>query len=153
MRPNAGRRWPWIGQHPRAIAHLRLARRLLSYRGMLMTNPEFPSSFSAAAYLWQYFHADHSPGESESRAWHRIKCATSVIRKCEPLLDDNWPPSVRVKYAKRVRRAAGEVVRLTLDELETLPDIRVAKALGRIEGYALRILDEYGDAVKALQVC
>jgi hypothetical protein len=115
---------------------------------MLSTNsgPRTPSD--AAHYLWDYFYIRHYPAESERKAWRRIECATIRIRESEQLLGDKYPPAVRVKNAKRVRRAAREIVRLTMDELDALPDIEVAKALGTVEGYAQGIIDMYGDEAK-----
>lgn len=113
----------------------------------MSTNPDQTPS-DAAHYLWDYFYIRHYPADSERRAWRRIECATIRIRESEQLLGDGYPAAVRVKNAKRVRRAAREIVRLTMDELESLPDMEVARALGIVEGHAQAIIDRYADEAR-----
>jgi len=105
--------------------------------------------FEASLYLWDYFYLSNAPVESERRAWRRIECATIRIRDSEQLLCEDYPPAVRVKNAKRVRRAVREIVRLSSEALETVPDTKMALTLGMLEGHAQRIIDAHADEAAA----
>jgi hypothetical protein len=110
---------------------------------------QFETVSQAACYLWDYFYMSHYPTDSERRAWSRIECATIRIRESEQLLGDRYPACVRVKHAKRVRRAVREIVRLSTEALERVPDEPVAYALGMLEGCAQRVIDEQSDEARA----
>jgi len=116
---------------------------------MLTNETEDRAISQGALYLWDYFYLSNAPAESESRAWRRIECATIRIRESEQLLRDKYPPAVRVKNAKRVRRAVREIVRLSTEALENLPDREVAVTLGMLEGYSQRIIDTHADEAAA----
>jgi hypothetical protein len=116
---------------------------------MQTDNPMLRSPSQAALYLWDYFYIQHYPADSERRAWRRIECAAIRIQESEQLLGDNYPAAVRVKNARRVRRAVREIVRLTTEALDNLPDQDVAIALGMLEGHAQRIIDKHADEAKA----
>ena len=97
---------------------------------MKLTNPG-----EAALYLWDYFYLSCSPTDNEAKVWRRIECATIRIRESEPYLADRYPAPVRLRNAKRVRRATREIVRL-VGQLESVPDLWVGEAVGLLEGLA-----------------
>lgn len=101
---------------------------------------KFKTSSEAALYLWDYFYISNYPSEGEERAWSRIECATIRIRESEQLLGPEYPAVVRVKNAKRVRRAAREIVRL-IGKLETLPALWIADVLAYFEVLAESVLE------------
>ncbi len=122
---------------------MRLARQLLWVRDMDFNNPG-----DAALYLWDYFYLSQYPTDSEVKPWRRIECATQRIRESEQFMTERFPPVVRLRNAKRVRRATREIVRL-VGQLETIPDRRTALALGYLEALAENAIDDVKELAAA----
>jgi len=128
---------------------LHVARTLLSSSRMGFHDRYLDSPISAAFFLWDYFYIENYPTDAEKRAWRRIECAAKRMVESTQFLGDELPAAVRVKNAKRVRRAAREAMRLSTEKLETIPDQRVAIALGMLEGCAQRLIDACADDAAA----
>lgn len=107
----------------------------------------FKSPNDAAFWLWDYFYLHVIPTANEAKPWSRIECATIRIRDSVQYLDAQFPAPVRVRNAKRVRRAVREIVRL-VDELESIPEEWVARALGTLEGLADATIASLEDEAK-----
>ncbi len=90
------------------------------------------SQSDMALYLWDYFYLREMPTPNEEKPWRRIECATLRIRESEPYLTESYPPALRLKNAKRVRRAVREILKL-IPELESIPESWTAEVLAFFE--------------------
>ncbi len=108
----------------------------------------FETSCEIALHLWDYFYLSNAPSERDAKPWRRIECATERIRDSESLMCDSYPASIRVKHAKRVRRAVREILRL-IPELDTIPSDDVADALAFFAVYSDEIIDMLSEQAKA----
>lgn len=104
----------------------------------------FTSASEAALYLWDYFYLSVCPTENESKPWRRIECATIRIRESEQYLTARHPATVRIRNARRIRRAVREIVRC-VPELETIPDDWIAVTLAYFEVLSEAIIKELAE--------
>lgn len=109
----------------------------------------FDNTGEAALYLWDYFYLQVAPTESEEKPWRRIECATFRIRESEPYLADKYPATVRVRNARRVRRATREILRC-IPQLETVPELWIASVLAHFEALSDSIISELQEEAAGL---
>lgn len=78
----------------------------------------------------------------------RIECATARLAESIQYLVDRFPAAMRVKHARRVRRAVREIM-TQIERLDALPGLEVAEALGMLEAIAEHHIRTLADEARA----
>ena len=98
-----------------------------------------------ALYLWDYFYLKECPTPNEREPWRKIECATIRIRDSEPYLEESYPPTVRLRNAKRIRRAVREILK-RIPDLETIPESWTAEVLAYFEVASEAVIESLRNA-------
>jgi hypothetical protein len=102
-------------------------------------------------YLWDYFYCSNTPVPGDEAAWAVIERATCRIRESEISLDAPTPIDVRLRSARRARKAAHLALR-EIERLSVQPERWVVERLAELVATTDTMIEALSKAARDVTV-